>query len=140
MFAHGERAATVWLRPVGGEDGGGEPGVSRPLVALREALRQEFAECDADLRLYVPHLSVGQAREVGDAERLRGEVERVVGEFGSGLVEDGGVDGRDGDGALIWRVDRVFVIERKGFHDPFQIVGDVELTGKEEAPSNNGVT
>ena len=135
MFAHGGRSATVWLRPRSDEDG-----VSRRLVALREALRLEFAECDADPRVYVPHLSVGQVRGQGDAQRLGGEVEGVVGEFAGGLVEGGGRDGRDGDGALIWRVDRVFVIERMGFHDPFQIVGDVELTGEDEAQSDSEVT
>ena len=126
MFAHGGRSD--------------EDGVSRRLVALREALQLEFAECDADPRVYVPHLPVGQASGLGDTRRLGGEVEGVVGEFAGGLVGSGGRDGRDGEGVLVWCVDRVFVIERMGFHDPFQIVGDVELIGEDEAQSDSEVT
>ena len=37
------------------------------------------------------------------------------------------------DAGLIWHIDRVFVIQRKGYQDSFKIVGDVVLgSGKPE--------
>jgi len=155
VFAHGERSATVWLRPLGGDgraveqhgvngggDGGGGDGleVSRQLVALRAALQGEFAECDADARPFVPHLSVGQARGARDAESLGEKAGRVVREF-VGRSEGGdGVEGQGNGAMLVWHVDRVFVIERKGFHDPFRVVESVELTGTDEAELASEVT
>ncbi|HET6203518.1 MAG TPA: 2'-5' RNA ligase family protein [Planctomycetota bacterium] len=62
-FLHGPSSATVWLGP--------EPTGS--LVALERALEARFPDCDEVRRHpdgFTPHLSVGQAREEAEAERL----------------------------------------------------------------------
>ncbi|KAH7389829.1 2'-5' RNA ligase superfamily-domain-containing protein, partial [Pyrenochaeta sp. MPI-SDFR-AT-0127] len=50
-FSHSQRSKTVWLGPT-----------TRSIHQLQAALQAEFSECDADQRLFTPHLSVGQAR------------------------------------------------------------------------------
>lgn len=124
--------------------------ISTPLESLQAALQAEFSECDADGRPFVAHLSVGQVSgsRSGAVEALVGEVESVVGQFlDAGGARSGG-EGEHGNDApkhakatsdsskefdqaqgLRWLVDRVYVIERKGFKDRFRIVGEMKFGG-----------
>lgn len=108
---------------------------------LQARLQAEFAECDADDRPYTPHLSLGQAVGSDSAQTLGMEARDVIESF-LGFRGQGDSEGsqehevkevaaderqpRRSDG-LEWLVDRVFVIDRKGFKDRFKIVGEVEL-------------
>jgi hypothetical protein len=123
---------------------------SRALLDLQRVLQAGFSECDADERSFVPHLSIGQASGKDDARGLCKEVQRVVDEFlsenqsaanGEGEVAGALVEGEgDGDGkstkvqsppwlskGLAWKVDTVYVLERKGFNDRFKVVGAIKL-------------
>lgn len=85
--------------------------------ALQKALQHEFSECNADIRAYVPHLSIGQAKRVEHVEGLKDEIEATMRSFCQTELEWG----------LAWLVDRITVIEREGQHDPFRIMGEVLL-------------
>jgi len=112
VFSHGKRSKTVWLGPS-----------TERVQQLHAALQAEFTECDADQRPFTPHLSVGQAQSDAGAQKLGEEIKRSVAHFNNGVDEDLPV-------ALDWYVDKVYVIERKGYRDRFQVVGSIEL-GKE---------
>jgi 2'-5' RNA ligase len=59
---------TMWLAP--------EP--AEPLAALHQELVREFPDCDETTRFeggFTPHLSVGQARERTELDRLLGDLE-----------------------------------------------------------------
>jgi hypothetical protein len=149
IFLHNKRSATVWLRPldqgtcttplIPSNRGTGNldlktssAGPSVALVQLQAALQHEFSECYADTRPFEPHLSIGQASGAKAAETLAEEVTSTIDDFLAMEPNDGSKDTNGlSDAGLIWHVDRVFVIERKGFHDSFKIVGDVELGGGE---------
>ncbi|KAF1954702.1 hypothetical protein CC80DRAFT_493490 [Byssothecium circinans] len=108
IFSHSKRSKTVWLGP------------STHLVReLQAVLQNEFSECDADKRPYTPHLSIGQAHSDAGAQSLASEITKHVSGF---TMSQPTID---------WYVDQVYVIERKGFHDRFKIVGAIKL-GKEE--------
>jgi hypothetical protein len=138
VFEHGRKSATVWFRPVdlddGKEaseihqidDGQHDSSLFRAIKGLQAALQAEFAECDADAMPFTPHLSIGQAPGAKAAQELVEETKRVVQEC---LESKNGMSEPEGasKGGLVWQVDRVFVIERMGFHDPFRIVAQVEL-------------
>ncbi|PVH97067.1 hypothetical protein DM02DRAFT_644385 [Periconia macrospinosa] len=104
VFSHGKRSKTVWLGPTSDRAG-----------QLQAALQAEFSECDADTRPFVPHLSIGQAASDAGAQRLGETIRAQVLEFTKTQP------------VLDWDVDRVFVIERKGYHDRFRVVGAIEL-------------
>jgi hypothetical protein len=87
---------------------------------LQAAVQAEFAECDADKRPFAAHLSVGQAQGDGGAKHLAHEIKKSVSEFLTDRKEEEAV-------ALDWYVDKIFVIERKGYHDRFEVVGSIEL-------------
>jgi hypothetical protein len=108
VFSHGQRSKTVWLAP--------SPG---PIEGLQAALQAEFSECDSDSRPFTPHLSVGQARSDANAQKLGDEVRKSVSEHLSG--SQGNLF------QLEWLVDKVYVIERKGYHGRFQVVEAIEL-------------
>ena len=108
IFSHSKKSKTVWLRPL-----------SDQVNQLQAALQAEFSECDADKRPFVPHLSIGQARSDIDAEKLANE---MIKHFAGNNMSQPVID---------WHVDQVCVIERKGFHDRFQIVAAIPL-GKNE--------
>lgn len=146
VFKHGKKSATVWLRPVdvneaaSGHDEDSEPfsrdgeqwnpKCSNPIKDLQAALQREFAECDTDTRPFTPHLSVGQAAGAKAAEALVEQAKKIIQEFlesTNGVSEYAGVVNK---GGLVWHVDRLFVIERMAFHDPFRIVGQIELNGQ----------
>jgi len=146
-FLHSKHSATVWLRPVDKNNVTTTPtpsnrdtdtpdhkanpaGASAALLLLQTALQTEFSECNADTRPFNPHLSIGQASGAKAAESLAEEVRSTVEDF-LARESKGSKDAiRPGDADLIWHVDRVFVIERTGYHDPFRIVGDVGLDGE----------
>ena len=106
IFSHNRRSKTVWLEPTCTLD---------RLRQLQAALQAEFSECDADQRPFVPHLSIGQADSDDGAQRLAETIKAQV------------VDFTKSQPALDWDVDQVFVIERKGFHGRFGVVGAVRL-------------
>ncbi|KAH7407036.1 2'-5' RNA ligase superfamily-domain-containing protein [Phaeosphaeria sp. MPI-PUGE-AT-0046c] len=108
MFSHSKRSKTVWLGPS-----------TNKVQQLQQALQNEFSECDADKRSFTPHLSVGQANSDSDVDKLKIEIKSSIAEFVR--TEEGAPV------ALDWTVDRVFVIERKGFHDRFKVVGSIDL-------------
>jgi 2'-5' RNA ligase len=112
VFSHSRKSKTVWLGPS-----------TQNIQTLQAALQAEFAECDADKRPFTPHLSVGQAHGDGGAKALAHEIKKSVSEFLTDRKEEEAVK-------LDWYVDKVFVIERKGYHDRFEVVGSIEL-GKE---------
>lgn len=114
-FHHSKSSKTVWLRPVPDDN----------VKQLQAALQAEFAECDSDQRAFTPHLSVGQARSDKVAEQLRKEIRNKIVEFRPPQ--------KDAHAMLDWFVDKVYVIERKGFHGRFTVVGSVDLKPQEQA-------
>ena len=86
------------------------------------ALQAEFPEVNHDNRPFTPHLSVGQTRSQIGVDKLSEEVKKTVSEF---LSTNGAEE--DSPTALDWYVDRVCVIERKGFKDRFKVVAEIEL-------------
>ncbi|KAF2119885.1 2'-5' RNA ligase superfamily-domain-containing protein [Lophiotrema nucula] len=115
-FHHSKKSKTVWLNPISTTDA---------IHDLQAALQAEFAECNADTRPFNPHLSIGQAKSDDGAESLSLEAKRSVADF---LMSSRPEEQREARSvALDWSVDKLFVIERKGFHDRFVVVGVVEL-------------
>lgn len=108
-FTHSKSSKTVWL----------EPSPAEQVKQLQAALQAEFAECDSDQRAFTPHLSIGQARTDKVAEQLRIEIGNGVASFHQ--QEEGA------SRTLNWFIDKVYVIERKGFHGRFTVVGSVDL-------------
>ncbi|KAJ8116125.1 hypothetical protein OPT61_g2367 [Boeremia exigua] len=116
MFTHSRTSKTVWLGPT----------PSKNVKQLQAALQAEFVECDSDQRAFTPHLSIGQARTDKVAEQLSKEIINGVSDFCQS--EDCAPK------SLHWLVDKVYVIERKGFHGRFTVVGSVDLI-QEQPPS-----
>ncbi|KAH6644687.1 2'-5' RNA ligase superfamily-domain-containing protein [Boeremia exigua] len=115
MFTHSKTSKTVWLGPTPDEN----------VKQLQAALQAEFAECDSDHRAFTPHLSVGQARTDQEAEQLSKEISEGISSFCQ--PQDGAAT------SLRWLVDKVYVIERTGFHGRFKVVGSVDLTQEQQA-------
>lgn len=109
VFSHSKRSKTVWLGPS-----------TQSVQQLQAALQAEFSECNADQRAFTPHLSVGQARSEGGAESLRKEIKKSIREYLAATKEGTPL-------SLDWHVDKVFVIERKGYTDRFKVIGTIEL-------------
>ena len=109
-FSHTQRSKTVWLGPS-----------TDHVQQLQSALQAEFSECDSDQRPFTPHLSVGQARSEQGANLLSEEIKKGVREHMT-AAKDG-----EATTALDWCVDKVFVIERKGYKDRFKVVGTIQL-------------
>lgn len=109
QFSHSHKSKTVWLRPS-----------TDHVQQLQAALQAEFAECNADDRPFQPHLSIGQASSDAGVQELEGEIRRSIKEF------NGAGDGKKPT-VLDWYVDTVYVIERQGYHDRFQVVGSIPL-------------
>ncbi|UPX16513.1 uncharacterized protein EKO05_0006910 [Ascochyta rabiei] len=114
-FTHSKTSKTVWLGPC----------PDATVKQLQAALQTEFTECDSDQRAFTPHLSVGQAKTNKVAEQLSKEVTNAI----AGFCQDQ----EDNDKTLDRFIDRVYVIERKGFHDRFTIVGSVDLAQEQHA-------
>ncbi|KAF2995214.1 hypothetical protein E8E13_001762 [Curvularia kusanoi] len=109
VFTHSKTSKTVWLGPVPDEN----------VKRLQAALQAEFSECNSDQRAFTPHLSLGQARTDRVVEQLSKEISNNVAKFchkEEVATED-----------LTWLIDKVYVIERKGFHGRFTVVGSVDL-------------
>jgi hypothetical protein len=113
VFSHAPMRETVWLD------------VSTPSVhQLQAALQAEFTECNADQRPYTPHLSVGQANSVRGAQHIGEKIKSSM----TGYL-------RPKDGAPAawgWYVDKIFVLERAGYHDRFEVVGNIRLGNKQQ--------
>lgn len=109
VFSHTKRSKTVWLGPS-----------TERVQQLQAALQAEFAECNADQRPFTPHLSVGQARSDTGAQNLGEKIKRSIVEFKNGSEENLSA-------TLDWHIDKVYVIERKGFHGRFEVVDSIEL-------------
>lgn len=109
IFTHSKSSKTVWLSPTPDDK----------VKQLQAALQAEFSECDSDPRAFTPHLSIGQARTDKVAEQLSKEISNSVAIFHES--ED------TVPRSLHWLVDKVYVIERKGFHGRFTVVGSVDL-------------
>jgi 2'-5' RNA ligase len=107
QFSHSKRSRTVWLGPS-----------TERVQQLQAALQAEFAECNADQRPFTPHLSVGQAHSDAGAQTLGDEIKRSVTDFNK---DD------STPAALDWYVDKVYVIERKGYKDRFKVVGYIDI-------------
>ncbi|KAF9695586.1 hypothetical protein EKO04_006517 [Ascochyta lentis] len=114
-FSHSKTSKTVWLGPT--------PDVS--VKQLQAALQTEFAECDSDQRAFTPHLSVGQAKTDKVAEQLSKEITNAITGFCQ-LQDDKPI-------TLDWFIDKVYVIERKGFHGRFTVIGSVDLAQEQHA-------
>jgi 2'-5' RNA ligase len=121
-FHHGRKSATVWLRPTHGSVGSSSTPTA--LHSLHSALQDEFRECNADTRLFTPHLSIGQVAGRAPAEELVEEAEDVVEAFLKSENEVGSEE-RNSLNGLEWLVDRVYVIEREGYNDRFKVVGEI---------------
>jgi 2'-5' RNA ligase len=107
-FSHSKKSKTVWLGPS-----------SQSVQQLQAALQVEFTECNADPRPFTPHLSVGQAHSDDHARELGDLIRNSITAFAN-RSEGAPV-------ALDWYVDKVFVIERKGFHGRFEIIGSIDI-------------
>ena len=110
IFTHSKNSKTVWLAPTPDEN----------VKQLQAALQAEFSECNSDQRAFTPHLSIGQARTDKVVEQLGKEISNSIASHHPN--ED--ISPR----SLHWLVDKVYVIERKGFHGRFTVVGSVNLT------------
>ncbi|KAJ4991839.1 endonuclease/Exonuclease/phosphatase [Stagonosporopsis vannaccii] len=109
FFTHSKSSKTVWLAPTPDDK----------VKQLQADLQAEFTECDSDQRAFTPHLSIGQARTDKVAEQLSKEIDASVATFN----QNENIDSQ----SLHWFVDKVYVIERKGFHGRFTVVGSVNL-------------
>lgn len=98
---------TVWLQPSSFD----------LFSTLQAALQAEFAECDHDQRRFVPHLPIGQAKTDGQEAQIRELLNKTVPKH----TPDNETNG------LPWLIDRVYVIERKGFHDRFKPIATIDL-------------
>jgi hypothetical protein len=114
IFHHSQKSKTVWLPPT-----------THYVQDLHVALQAELLDVNADRRPFEPHLSVGQARTQNGADKLSAEIKNSVSDF---LSRTGWREGAPI--ALDWYVDKVCVIERKGYRDRFRVIGTIEL-GKE---------
>jgi 2'-5' RNA ligase len=112
-FHHTLKSMTLWLRPTG-----------QSVQHLHAALQAEFCHVRPDRRTFNPHLSVGHARNQDERDKLSGAIKESVSDFLSNSEKE------HVPIALDWLVDRVHVIERKGYKDRFKIIGTIEL-GKE---------
>jgi len=108
-----------------------EEASSNAMLKLQRQLQIEFVECDADSRPFTAHLSLGQCGGEKQIERLADEIETEIGSFleknaAQGTQRQGYHEANDMKG-LPWLVDRVFVLERNGYKDPFHVVGEIML-------------
>lgn len=115
IFTHSKNSKTVWLGPTPDEG----------IKQLQAALQAEFIECDSDQRVFTPHLSIGQAKTDEVAAQLSKEIGNSIAEFCQ--PQNGSPTHLD------WFVDKVVVIERKGFHGRFTVVGSVDLVQEQHA-------
>ncbi|KAF2466458.1 uncharacterized protein BDR25DRAFT_306242 [Lindgomyces ingoldianus] len=123
-FSHGARSKTVWLDPVPPNSDSS----LHPLHRLQAALQAEFRECDADDRPFSPHLSIGQAKSSQEAQNLGEEIRKSV---SSTLAEQSTNDLQERQPTVLdWYVDRVYVLERKGYYGRFAVVEEVNLGKK----------
>jgi 2'-5' RNA ligase len=113
-FQRPKDSATVYLTVSGDE--------TEKVKSLQRALQQEFAECAADTRVFVPHLSIGQAKTSRAIEVLKREIESTVKPFAQ----------TEECWSLDFLVDRI--VEREGSNDPFRVVDEVLLPDQ----SHNG--
>lgn len=107
------------------------------LLQLQKALQEEFHECDQDRRPFQPHLSIGQAKGIQKALELDTEVHKVLQDFCQGSEFSGmgnesvlsahGHNESKTAWQLPWLAERIYVVERHGFHGRFKIVGEVPL-------------
>ncbi|CAK4672895.1 hypothetical protein LEN26_016268 [Aphanomyces euteiches] len=144
-FTHSKKSATLFLEPDAAS-------TASKLKQLQAALEKAFPECNHDTRPFVPHLTLGQASggqavqslahlvdvsfqdeiapaaPADDAEDLFNELTNSI-----AFHKPSGSDpfGKQADRAtpwiLQWTIRRVVVLERQGFEDPFEIVGQVDL-------------
>jgi 2'-5' RNA ligase len=133
FFVHSKKSSTLWL---GTED---ETGLQEAQSRVQAAI----PVCN-DLRdktpdaCFHPHLSVGQFGAEGHVRRA------------ASAVASGGADALDalrrgestavsdwvGESKLSWVVDRLFVLQRDGFADPFRVVATIPLGGGELGPED----
>ena len=106
-FHHGPKSKTVWLGPT-----------TQSIQTLQGALQAEFAECNADQRPFKPHLSVGQARNEHGVGVVAEDLRKSMSDY---------LAGHDECTTLEWYIDKVFVLERKGYKDRFKVVGAIKL-------------
>ncbi|RHY36668.1 hypothetical protein DYB25_001346 [Aphanomyces astaci] len=139
-FTHSKKSATLFLEP--------DAVSTRPqLQSIQAALQAAFPECNHDTRPFVPHLSLGQtAGGASGIKALTHQMESSLREACSS-PPDKGCDFFDDMAAaamtsnahvdpfvdepaawtLPWTIGRVVVLERRGFDDPFEIVGQIAL-------------
>jgi len=110
----GQRTRVVLLEPMGSS-----------VYKLQAALQAEFPECNAHERAYTPFLSVGQVTSYHGALDIVKETKRTVSQFITSLDPTPRA-------VLDWYVDKVFVLERHDFREPFKVVASIEL-GREES-------
>eukprot|EP00898_Chlorokybus_atmophyticus_P008543 jgi/Chlat1/8690/Chrsp88S08066 len=106
-FRH-NRSCTLWLNP------GGD--IDSHMSRLQAALQAEFPDCDDVSRIssrFTPHLSVGQ----WPTNKATEAVDSLSREWQP----------------LRFTVDRVCIISRKGFHDPFTIRETIMLRDDQQA-------
>lgn len=109
FFMETTKTKPVWLGPT-----------TQSIQTLQAALQAEFTECDFEKRTYTPHLSIGQAESKDAAAALSAEVRKNVSDFLTDRKENAPI-------SLDWYIDRLFVIERKGFKDRFKVIGTIDL-------------
>jgi 2'-5' RNA ligase len=122
VFEHGYGSyQTVWLGPT-----------TQHVQQLQAALQKEFSEVDSDRRPFIPHLSVGQAKNSARVAKLKTLITKRVLEHAlnsesvllhldpTALEEPIPI-------ALDWHVDHVCVIERFGKKDRFKVVETINL-------------
>lgn len=114
-FHHSRKSKTVWLGPT-----------TQAVQHLQAALQTEFEECNADQRQFTPHLSLGQAHSDRGVQELEEAVKQSISEAHAGLDQDTIL-------TLDWYVDKVYVLEREGFHGRFQIVAAIDLGNNQKS-------
>lgn len=99
------------------------------ITDLQRSLQAAFSECNADTRQFSPHLSLGQAKGPTAAKAMETEAASVMEDFcRSRSDEQQTVEAREEE-KLRWRlhlpVDKVAVLERAGYDDPFRVVAEI---------------
>lgn len=109
FFEHGCKSSTVWLDPAADQES------SANFAALHSALLRKFPDCtdlshdpERDISGFVPHLSLGSWRGQEDAQR---GIEAIMERWAP----------------LEFAVNRVHLISRKAYDDPFRVRWEIPL-------------
>lgn len=150
-FVHNGKSATIWLHPTPAK---AEPGEEAdPVVSLQSLLVSAFPQCDELNKRstlgFRPHLSLGQWGASGiESAKLRLQSEwdsATTTDPAEGAASAGAGSSAASRGsspaasARLWFVDRICLMSRSGFEDPFAIRKEIPLIGSDAGISASGL-